>query len=195
MLEFIKRTWKDPVGSKLYAAGILAFLGLLVGLVPTLRGWAYSFFQWLNHDTTTPLWVLLIPTIITVFFLSLIIYLRLTRPISTEDEPLTWKTYRKDLFFDILWRWNYNSFDDSILRLNCFCPKCDHQLVGKEDTDSYRVTYGVNFHCPDCNYKTVFKEGGGKDLNDRVIMKIDHNLRAGTWQNSFSEKQDYIELI
>ena len=84
------------------------------------------------------------------------------------------KQYEEGEFFGVRWRWRPISEGD-IIDLVAFCPACDYQLErSKRHYDSPRVV----FECDDCGHQVVVKKVPELEIRDRVVKKIQQQMRA-----------------
>ena len=88
----------------------------------------------------------------------------------------SYKDYREDKFFGVVWRWHY-SFGEPA-GLWCYCPHCDTALVY---TDAYQPNR-VWFTCELCGQRQHEVTGGDKDYAlSRIYRQIDRKLRNKEW--------------
>lgn len=69
------------------------------------------------------------PSDVATLLIVLLIYLDGRR---SDSEP-TVLDYREDMFFNLKWRWNYSG--NKMVRMSCYCPYCDYQIVPVESED------------------------------------------------------------
>ncbi len=95
----------------------------------------------------------------------------------------SWKDYKEDRFYGMLWRWSY--WGREVIDLWCFCPVCDTVLVYGED----RHVGTTTFSCETCNRLTG-QEAGDKDyVFAKVKRQIDRKIRTGEWSKALESTQ------
>jgi hypothetical protein len=173
----LKKIWKDPVWSKVIAAGIIAIiaavssylLGWWAGIISQLR----MLWYFIKSSTPLPNWliaILIIGTITALVILAIVLKAIIFK-INTST------TYKEDKFFDIRWRWDCDSFG-GIHNLSSFCPICDYQIYPRNISGYAIVDHNV-YICEECQ-KTIHDFDSGLNVSaieDRVIRIIQKNMR------------------
>jgi hypothetical protein len=173
-VEFIRKVWKDPVWSKVIAAGIL--LGIPVLVAYATNSWTIignfltSMWHWLFETDTSPNWVLIPAGILGILALVLLI-LKLK---SQFSQIKYLDSYTCDDFYNLKWRWSFG-FSYSIDTIQSFCPECDHQLVGLR-VPSHNHSHHW-YDCPDCDFRSEEYKFTPDVLHKKVILKIQKNMR------------------
>jgi hypothetical protein len=194
MLKLPKFIWKDSVGSKVIASIILVVGGGALTLFwSTITAWSSTAIGWFAGKTAVANWLLAALVLISAFFILLITWTWLSRLGGTEERPLSRSEYKKDLFFKVMWRWQYAHTYNTIYHLSCFCPECDYQLVPHPFYHHHTADSMVSLKCPDCRCFYTQIEGEWQDIEQRVTMKIQKALRTGDWVNSLAIKKEIVE--
>ncbi len=93
-------------------------------------------------------------------------------------EP-NFKSYRADMFYDMLWRWRYEG--DEIIDLWCYCPKCGTMLHVDDENCKATANLGEKitfFICDTCNEQEMGRFRGGdrqyvlKVITREILAKI-----------------------
>lgn len=177
----IKEIWKDPVWSKVIATGILAIIASVgayllgiwgdIGLIIS-QSWAF-----ICESTFTPNWLLGLMSIPCI--LIIVALIEEARDKFIEKEPvLSYKNYNKDEFFGLTWAWRY--LNGGVDNLHSLCPHCEYQILPK-NSSIYIAAPSYEYSCDDCNYSAGSFEGHPENINQRVKLKIQQNLRTGQW--------------
>ncbi len=95
-----------------------------------------------------------------------------------------WRSYRRDIFFGIVWRWDY--FGERIGDPIPYCRHCDTQLIPREDYDygpgeRALVTQYICDHCHGTNDK---HNEPFQHTQNKVIRQIDRKLRNDEWKKA-----------
>jgi hypothetical protein len=175
----LNKIWKDPVWSKVIAAGIIAALaavsGYFLGWWPRLISLAKKMWQFMLSTTPLPNWLIGILIIGTTGALSILIILFK----ATSSKNVTLKTYNDDIFFNIHWRWNCDSFG-GIHNLSSFCPTCDYQIYPRNIVGYAAAGDHIVYLCEECK-ETIHDFNVGQSvvaIEDRVIRLIQKKLRS-----------------
>lgn len=127
MKERFWKVWKDPVGSKVIAVGIVAFITLIWSLIsfPSLKDFFSQIMTWLNYKITIPVWVGLLATLIVW---QIIIFVKNWRK-KRADVPRNpvWDTQIGDYTFEEL----YSKLNQ---KLRVRTSKMDNSGVAPPDT-------------------------------------------------------------
>ena len=164
--------------------------GIILLVVPVLRGYVVSFLSWLwsglvwcwealAASYSLPGWAWLLFSILA--FVGLInIYLAL----KGESEEPEFKSYIEDFIHGAKWRWSW--VGNQISNVWCFCPRCDATLV--YDDRSCRSLYSdvnkTDFICENCGHSVVTSiTGGNKDYAISAIRReIERRVRTGEYK-------------
>jgi hypothetical protein len=97
---------------------------------------------------------------------------------------LNWRSYRRDSFYGLVWRWDYHGdrIDDPVP----YCRQCDTQVIAREEYEygsfgRRLVTYCICDHCSGTAEK--FDESF-RDMQNKVIRQVDRKLRNQEWRTS-----------
>ncbi len=186
----IREAWKDPVWSKVIAAGIIAVLGIgatyFAGLWPKI-GILFSH-VWNFFTGKTPLynWLIIILSIpFIIIFIVIIAYLKdLIFGKNESADSLKFREYNSDIFYTLKWRWKVGS-DGLPYDVTPFCPKCDYQII-PQFASAFRVAPRYEFKCEDCGFDGGSFEGEYDELEQKVKLKIQKNLRTGKWKEKIN---------
>lgn len=87
-------------------------------------------------------------------------------------EP-TYRLYKEDLFYDVIWRWRWQGSD--IIDLWCYCPTCKSMLF--VDDENCKTTTNLNekitfFVCHECGESEKGRvRGGGRRYALSVVKR------------------------
>jgi hypothetical protein len=100
---------------------------------------------------------------------------------SRQPEP-TWRThYNADTFFNVRWRWRYDTLNqldpDSV---SAFCPQCEGRLIPTRQSH-YRAVPETGLNCSICDFKEAF-QGDVQDLHHQVALRIEQRVNSGGWR-------------
>lgn len=179
----LKAIWRDPVVSGLIVAGVGT---TAVAYFTRFFGWVWEFllsaYNWMGEPSQIPNWavvlnfVVLAPTLLIV----LLIYLEGRR---SDSDPTVWD-YREDMFFNLKWRWNYSG--NKMVRMSCYCPYCDYQIVPVESEDFMNGGFfrRCKFFCESCNSSLHSADGFAAEVKDKAELHVQRKIRTGEWKNS-----------
>lgn len=155
---------------------VIAFLSGLVWVL-----WAYiePHFYWLDNPVTVQAYLLVIDFFAGAGTLVL-------GWATFKYFQKSYKDYRKDEFFSINWKWNYieDTKDVDEDSIKAICPNCN-SLMNIYESDVYEEFTGLIIKCKnqDCEYRDLVNNELQTmsmtrwDLFDKVVTKIDRNLR------------------
>jgi hypothetical protein len=173
-VEFIRKVWKDPVWSKVIAAGILFGVPAIVAYATNswtiIGNFLTSIWHWLFETDTYPNWVLIPASILGISVLFLLI-LKLKNHFS---QVIYLDSYTCDDFYNLKWRWSFD-YSYSINTIQSFCPECDHELSGLKAFTHNRLHHWYN--CPDCDFSSEVYKFTPDALHKKVILKIQKKMR------------------
>jgi hypothetical protein len=185
---------QDSLRNKILSGIIVSAIVAVFGYVgrswwPPIGRWFLSVILIVWHFLLRPHQVfgwLLVILCFTAFYCVLRLITAVRRP-----ERLTWRDYKEDSFFDILWRWDYG-YRGEIHRAVPFCLRCDTQIVPQLDMDygpwgRREVTYFICDHCDGTHLKL---EDSLQDIESKVIRQIARNLRNDSWK---ARIRDFID--
>jgi hypothetical protein len=171
----LKKIWADPVWSKVIATLILAAGGgiaaYFVGWWPGIAAIVSKIISLVVASTLVSNW-LLVPVCLMALFGVTIFFVRLYHHPARPD----WRNYREDTFFDMVWRWRYNAYNNAIMDLTSFCPRCDTQLLQVHNSSMPYHPYRTVYHCRFCDSQTEIS----KNVNDiltTISLQIERNVR------------------
>ena len=178
----IKAIWKDPVWSKIIAAGMLGLITIigtyLTGVWPVIVKWIIHAWNFITSNTSTPNWLLGLMTILCVLFIFLVL-VNIKDRFSQSKPVITYRSYTKDNFEGLLWSWDY--FGNRIDQLQSLCPECHYEIL-PQVASSYYPGPLYDYSCEECGYTAGTKEGYPDDLNQKIELKIQKNVRTGQWK-------------
>lgn len=151
------------VASTLLAGTIIYFT---TNWWPSVRDWfvsvSNSLWHFLLSGHAIPGWLLVILVSATMLLLLGGIVVLLAPKVPR------WTDYKKDIFFGIMWRWDY--IGGEIQHAVPFCVHCDIQLVPLRDTEySPLGLRGVtHFVCDHCRQTTLKIDGPLDQIEDNV---------------------------
>ena len=189
----IKNIWKDPVWSKVIAAAIIAVLGFggayFAGLLPKFEIVVMHIWNFLIDKTSLNNWLIIVLSIPLIIMLILFFaYLKESNGEEHAPGPLIdFTNYNSDTFFNMNWRWSLGS-DGSPYAVTPFCPKCDYQIMPKFDS-SFRIAPRYAFICEDCGFDGGAFEGEYPQIEQKVILKIQKDIRTGKWKEKINAQQ------
>ncbi len=182
----IIKIWKDPVGSKVIAAGIIASLAGLItyftGLWPTICSWSLKIKDFIFTSSSVPHWligIMAIPCILLIVSLMS----QLFEFLKKKQSQLPWSTYNKDIFWGVEWHWSYDQ-NGNINRILSFCPKCNFQLIEPIHNSAYDSVVRFNYFCEECKYKGEEFNFYPDEIKQKVTLKIQKNIRTDEWKNT-----------
>jgi hypothetical protein len=137
-------------------------------------------------SSSVPRWVIVLLVIMSLptLYLMLRPIIRKKSSGSQSDEP-NFHDYTQDVFegFDgTVWRWLYNSADNSIWRVTAFCPRCDMQLFARYQ-GARPIGYLTTLLCENCHWHSGEIAGNPDDIEGRVSRLIHRKLRSGEWES------------
>ena len=180
MLKVLKKVWNDPVWSKVISVAIIAlitqyFFSWWQFLTQLIKSLSIFFLQ----VTQVPNWLIalmLICSIIVLLVMAINAY-QACKPSAN----LSWHlNYKEDVFFHILWRWQYDSTWQPE-NINTFCPKCDFQIY-PQNASGFRSIDHIAFHCEVCSLDLADFDERYKVLENKVIRLLQLKIRNGSWK-------------
>jgi len=150
---------------------VLALGRPLLGLV--VRGWAL-----LGRDVRVPVWLLLVAAALAIVTLVRAV-LSFVWP-DPRVEPPAWHDYTEDSFLGCNWRWQY--FRNDVTDLDCYCPKCDNQVVFVQNRHLGPNRNTTILECERCGWASTRLKGLAPWVRARVTREIDRKLRSGEWK-------------
>jgi len=138
--------------------------------------WLYEV---LLSSYTLPVWLLLIISI-----LATTTILRFMISLTSSSNP-EYTVYVKDSIYGANWRWKWSK--DEIANIQCYCPKCDAQLIYDESSCHTRYTEvaKTDFICENCDSKIVTSiHGGNKNYALGAIKReIERRIRTNEFKS------------
>jgi hypothetical protein len=123
--------------------------------------------------------------IILSFVLWIVFFILLFRQLLKIAKRNEYKKYTEDIFFNIIWRWNwgYTGIED----LWCYCPNCDLELT-YDDNSTRRYSHDPNprtdFICDHCQKTISSIPNQDKDFIVGIIEReIRRKVRNGLYKN------------
>jgi hypothetical protein len=177
----INKIWKDPVWSKVIAAGILALIASVsayfLGAWPSIKAILSQAWSFVLSSTSVPNWLLGI-MMVPCLLLGYVLLIGLKEWLAGGESGVSFKNYTKDNFFGLLWMWRYSG--NGIDNLHSLCPRCQYQILPK-DASFYAAVPRYDYICDDCGYSAGSIEGDPEELHQKVELKIQKALRTGEW--------------
>jgi hypothetical protein len=186
-----KESWFSDVTKKvvvtLAVTAILAVLGWLSGLLKAAWDWS-----WQSHEVQG--WIIIVLSLCTLFFI-VIIFTRI-RANTAEQKRLEahrkaqfeYLAYKSDIFYEILWRWEYTPSgdidDNSII---CFCRDDDTTLVYQDIQSPFRALDDIKkvaFCCETCGKQSAIHDGTVQEVIRKVRRQIERKIRTGEWKQA-----------
>lgn len=136
-----------------------------------------AFWHHLSSTTEVCWWVIYLASIVTI---SLIIFLLIFCYQFFKNHD--WKEqYRSDTFEGVFWRWNY--YGREIQTPTPYCPKCQMQLILKDD-----FHFGFSsffYYCEYCGFSSkVFSQTEIETLQNKIIRLIARKINTGEWEQA-----------
>jgi hypothetical protein len=199
----LKVIWKDAVWSKVISSAIIGAGAALLTAITYLNLWAkisdllgsaqnvlINFWTFVFLQTSIPNWLfgaLILNLVLTIIRFAKIIVFSKDQVTPTT---LTELDYTEDQFYQITWRWKYNS--NRLPELSPFCSHCDYRVFPK-----LHGTYNesILFYCENCFSNLQRFEKSYEQIERDVILKIDYNLRTGKWKEIVERKQESENAI
>jgi len=188
----IKKIWKDPVWSKLIVLLFVALAGVIsnhyIDWWNSCKSFISNFYIYLRETSEIQNWILILVSLIASLFILLILMKLLYKIfVKKQEEKPSYQNYLSDTFFNIKWHWKQDVWGmgvEPIYDMYTLCSNCEYQIYPQEKLDAYNPgKYTVSFYCEHCN--TTYKDipFSFNELKHKVILKIQHKLRTGTWKN------------
>lgn len=199
-VSFCKDSWK--------------FVLAMFFVVALVTAWIRSWFNWLTHPVTLPLWVLILLLGLLFVFGVLLIAASLKKPLlqietdrttSPAQEPTRpaqpaqptqpdWHNFVSDEIFGVLWRWSYSGNTILDYDLTAFCPRtgCMNRLEIEFDPQNPNIprqylTIPESMTCHHCGFKCHF-DCDRQTLQKRVINEIERLINTGQYVQRMAGK-------
>jgi hypothetical protein len=163
--------------------------------------WQRSWFNWLVHPVTWPVWALIILGIfgfVVAFMIWFLAKLSAEIPAGIQVQPKQFNPYEytSDEIFGVDWLWDYRG-DVLGDELSAFCPnkKCMCRLtiqVNPERISLQGSGYGshvaipVSLNCTNCGFSRQFNSDWNKLKHD-VFLEIERRVRTGEFQQRLTQ--------
>ena len=178
------RLWRDPVWSKVIAAGLLAVIAVawtsVKGAWPAVGRAAVSAWAWVGSASQVANWLLVILWLlagIAVAGIAVVIWESFTRG-ADKSTGSSWRNYKTDHFLGLKWRWDYTS-NGEIIGIGVFCVRCDYQI--RPVIEHMLRGEQTTFPCDECHHNVGPIAGSYYDVEDQVERKIHKRIRNDTW--------------
>ncbi|MGF1718376.1 hypothetical protein L4D08_26355 [Photobacterium chitinilyticum] len=179
------KIWKDPVGSKIIATGILSLIGFgaayFLDLLPSIRTTYDQVANFILGESAIPNWqvgIMGFCTLLVIFVFCL--YLKETFfPVSNGK---TWKSYNCDNFFGLEWHWTFGKTGGDIYNLYTCCPNCKYQVFPK-NASSYITIDSVVYECDSCGSSYGPFNESHDEIESKVRRFIQQKLRTDKWMS------------
>lgn len=185
----LSKIWKDPVWSKVIAAGILMLIALIstyfLGAWPSIKAFLSQAWSFALSGTSVPNWLLGI-MILPFFLLGYVFLIVLKERLANDESGVSFQNYTRDNLFGLLWVWRYSG--GRINNLHSLCPHCQYQIIPKNDS-SFAAVPRYDYACDDCGYSAGSIGGNPSELHQKVELKIQKALRTGEWVASVASKE------
>ena len=179
--------WKDPVWSKVIAAGILAVCAAvgasLLDLWPAIGRTLKSAWEYAISPSGLPNWVVWILALALVPTLIILCVLLWQAVFPGKTEP-DWRSYKQDDFLGLRWRWNYLA-TGTIEDPAPFCPHCEYRVFPHR-ASGYTAVDRIGFHCDSCGRNLPEFEELFESLQSKVSRFIEQRIRTGMWKGDGS---------
>lgn len=188
----IKAILKDSAVG-IIVAGALSLMGAAYvyfsGLWPQLLQVLIQIWSFTTSSTATPNWLLGFMSIPCVFLTIAILIECKVKILKSKGIP-TYENYTEDSFFGLRWRWEIPRGE--IKGLNCFCPKCDYQILPKVITSNgepnfyggFYITYKFKYLCDSCGYSLYSDIDDNNEFEQKVRLTIQKKIRTGEWRST-----------
>lgn len=168
--------------------GVIATVigGVILMLIPSVRGYVGSFLSWLWSGITSlwsALWVehlvfgWIIVLITGMALIGLVTVVLFLREIWGKKD---FHSYTEDVIHGAVWRWRWTS--NNISGLWCFCPRCEATLVYDDSTcrNYLANTSRTDFICENCNNSVIASISGGNKSYalGAIEREIDRKIRT-----------------
>jgi len=175
-----KKTWGDPVWSKVIATGICALIALAVTALDwwvAIGAGGRATYSFMMARTALPNWCIGLLgawTALTVLLLGARV------AVSAKMPSPDWQTdYIIDEFFGLRWRWSNAGGKSS--NFYSFCPNCDYQVHPRNDS-GYLAVDRIFYACESCGARLGTFDETQYSLESRVLRTVHQKIRNGTWQ-------------
>lgn len=172
MKALFKKAWKDPVGSKVIAAAIIAVLSSLYLSLSGNWGIVYSpVKRAILYDLVLPVWAILL--VCSTCILAPFIFLRWRKCPNTEIES----EEKKDEYINLLglrWRWIDGIF--GIDNIRSFCPECDLE-VSPQRVRRFQKPDAYGYKCDSCEWQSELSRNDPYKNVDLVKREIEKQKR------------------
>ena len=131
----------------------------------------------LSSDSGVPFW-LLYAMLLAILFLTKKVLVNWSKGASLASDSLKPYHYRKDVFYDVVWRWQYPS--EHYLQpdnFTPFCPTCDMELVRQ------REGRPVVHYCDKCKTEFSVSSESVYSMRDYMTREIQRRIRSGEWRD------------
>ncbi|OOH99065.1 hypothetical protein CGK40_12595 [Vibrio parahaemolyticus] len=133
-------------------------------------------YTYLISPSTLPTWWVYLTSIYFVISIVLMLGHKFFRA------AVSWKDYKKDMFWGLEWRWSYSYFDE-IIDLHSLCPECKYQLFPYDlGYDYNQDRHQVLYKCEECGYKANVDGNCENEIQQMVRLKIQRKLRTEEWR-------------
>lgn len=153
---------------------VIAAVGIATALFPGGWGRVIAKLQalpgWFVGDITIPIWSFCLLSLCTLAVVAAIVFLIVAAFASKSNPGIE---YTKDEIFGIRWEWQNGQWGQ--FNLAAFCPICTYQIYAKPHYHTHGA--GIIFQCEECRRDIQTFDVGWPELEDRVLRKIQQNLR------------------
>ncbi len=98
------------------------------------------------------------------------------RSTRTPPEP-TFLDFTQILLSGVRWRWQWRNA--TFANLCCFCPQCDRRIRIEEPPIIY--SHHCILFCTNCKQVRVEKDRTYRDLENDILLELDHIVRTNEW--------------
>ena len=142
------------------------------------------FWHWLGEPRILWNWVLIAVGLISIFGWWIVFEIYQYAKKRQVDVKKDWYEYTQDIFFGLLWKWQYNS-DGSIYNLQPHCPHCEYLLDSNVDF-RWRYDNQLMMKCPYCDKLTG---NWNSEYPNRVYRAIRLHIENGSWKEHVEENK------
>lgn len=153
-------------------------VGVVVGIilsivVDPIRNFLFWIFLWFFRSSVSlPVWFF-----VPILLLALLFILRLLAKLRRPE----WNFYTQDVFWGMVWRWNYSMVGGNVLDIAPYCPDDDTLLVFNHlGLDQYETI----FACESCGKKFGPFRGDVSYTKNRIQRQIDRKIRNKIYPES-----------
>lgn len=181
-IQMLKTIWKDPVGSKVIASGLVVAIAAagtyFLNLWPTIKRALTSSISFLGKTSELPNWLIILMSIFSIILIAFVGIIIWQNYFSTSGES-AWKNYKEDIFFNIKWQWQYDS-SGAIYCLYSLCPKCQFQVY-PVNASPYSAVDRIAYVCESCKSHLGTFNQDEFSFENKIKRFIQQKIRTGAY--------------